>query len=120
MGDALPLAFTAALNPTLLTATMVMLLASEPKRLMGGFLLGAYTVSITLGLIIAFALEGTGVESTTQHTLSPVADIVVGVLLVVVAFFMRGGRARSRSRRHKHSDTEKEPRWRKALDQGSP
>src|SRR4051794_25533479 len=54
--DALIFAFTAALNPTLFTATMVMLFAPEPRRLMSGYLVGAYTVSITLGLVIVFAL----------------------------------------------------------------
>jgi hypothetical protein len=118
MGGALPLAFTAALNPTLLTATMVMLLASEPRRLMSGFLLGAYTISISLGLVIAFTLEGTSAVTTTQHTLSPVADIVLGVLLVVVAYVLHRGR--DRGRRRERADEAKEPRWRKMLDEGSP
>src|SRR6476661_2921843 len=51
MDGALAFALTAALNPTLLTATMVMLFAAEPRRLMLGYLLGAYLVSIGLGVV---------------------------------------------------------------------
>jgi hypothetical protein len=36
---------TAALNPTLLAPTTVMLLLPNPKRLLLGYLLGAYTTS---------------------------------------------------------------------------
>jgi hypothetical protein len=74
MASALGFAFTAALNPTLLAATMVMLFAADPRRLMTGYLLGAYTVSISIGLVIVFALHDSAAVQTTQHTLSPAAD----------------------------------------------
>lgn len=44
-------------NPTLLAAVTMMLLLPNPKRLMPGYLLGAYTTSITLGLVIVFSLK---------------------------------------------------------------
>ena len=122
MTDALAFAFTAALNPTLLAATMVMLFAAEPKRLMSGYLLGAYTVSISLGLIIVFALQDSGAVGTTEHTLSPAADIVLGLLFLLLAFVIHGDRdARLRERRARTKNAPKEaPRWRKSLDKGSP
>src|SRR5450755_3360464 len=73
-------------NPTLLAAVTVMLLLPSPKRLMAGYLLGAYTTSITLGLVIVFTLQGSGSESTSKHAISPAEDIVVGLLAVVIAF----------------------------------
>ena len=51
-------ALTAALNPTLLAATTVMLVLPSPKRLLLGYLLGALMTSITLGLLIVFTLGG--------------------------------------------------------------
>lgn len=51
---------TSAFNPTLMAATTLMLLLPHPKRLMLGYLLGALTISITLGVIIVAALEGSG------------------------------------------------------------
>src|SRR3954453_3253072 len=124
MAEALALAFTAALNPTLLTVTMVMLFAAEPKRLMSGYLLGAYTSSIALGLVIVFALQDSGAVRTTQHTLSPIADVVLGLLFVLVALAIHGDRdARIRERRRARAQAaapKAAPRWRQALDKGSP
>ncbi len=124
MSGAFALAFTAALNPTLLTATLVMLFATEPKRLMSGFLLGAYTVSICLGLVVVFALQGSGALSTTQHTVSPAVDVVLGLLLLLVAFVIhsdRDERVQERRRTLAEAKGPKEaPRWRKTLDRGSP
>jgi Sap, sulfolipid-1-addressing protein len=79
-------------NPSLLAAVTVMLLLPSPKRLMAGYLLGAYMTSITLGLVIVFTLQGSGTESTSKHTISPVEDIVVGLLAVTIAFVLRTGR----------------------------
>lgn len=121
MSSAFAFAFTAALNPTLLAATMVMLFAARPSRLMLGYLLGAWTVSISIGLVIVFALHESGAVSTTQHTLSPAADIVLGLLFLLVAFVVHGGRdARLSGRRHKDAQPKEAPRWRRALDNGSP
>jgi Sap-like sulfolipid-1-addressing protein len=123
MASAFAFAFTAALNPTLLAATMVMLFASRPTRLMFGYLLGAWTVSISIGLVIVFALHDSGAVDTTQHTLSPAADIVLGVLFLLVAFVVAGDRdARIRARRQERAEAKPKaaPRWRRALDQGSP
>src|ERR1700680_2896770 len=40
--------------------------AADPKRLMLGYLLGALMTSITLGLVIVFALKGSSPGSTTE------------------------------------------------------
>lgn len=121
MANAFAFAFTAALNPTLLAATMVMLFASRPTRLMFGYLLGAWTVSISIGLVIVFALHESGAVQTTQHTLSPAADIVLGLVFLLVAFVIHGDRdARIRERRRGRAQTKETPRWRRTLDQGSP
>jgi Sap, sulfolipid-1-addressing protein len=86
------LSLVAMFNPTLLAAVTVMLLLESPKRLMFGYLLGAYTASITIGLVIVFTLHGSSTESTAKHTISPVEDLVVGLLAVVIAFVLRTGR----------------------------
>src|SRR5947208_9748555 len=78
--DIFLLALLAMFNPSLLAAVTVMLLLPNPKRLMVGYLLGAYTASITLGLVIVFTLYGSGTESSSKHTVGPVEDIVVGLL----------------------------------------
>jgi hypothetical protein len=90
--DVFLLSLVAMFNPSLLAAVTVMLLLPNPKRLMLGYVLGAYTTSITLGLLIVFSLHGSGTESTSKHTISPAEDIVVGVLLLLIAWILRTGR----------------------------
>jgi Sap, sulfolipid-1-addressing protein len=89
--DIFLLSLLSMFNPSLLAAVTVMLLLPSPKRLMFGYLLGAYTTSITLGLLIVFSLHGS-TESTSKHTISPVEDIVVGLLALAIAFVLATGR----------------------------
>jgi hypothetical protein len=117
-------ALTAALNPTLLAATTVMLLLDHPKRLLIGYLLGALLTSMTLGLVIVFSLDGSA--STAQHTLSPAMDLVLGALLLVLAFVIRPGRKPrevgrlAERRRRKEAKGEKgPPLWQRKLSQGT-
>jgi hypothetical protein len=121
-------AFTAALNPTLLGATTVMLLLDHPKRLLLGYLLGAMMTSLTLGMVIVFALGGSsGATSTGQSTISPAMDLAFGGLLFVVAYIVRPGRIRSESgrlaeRRRRRAEKKSEkgpPRWQRALSNGT-
>jgi len=82
------------INPTLLAAVTVMLLTPNPKRLMVGYLLGAQMISIGLGLAFVFALHGSSTQSTSKHKVSPVEDLVVGLLALAIAWLLRTGRDR--------------------------
>jgi hypothetical protein len=113
-------ALTAALNPTLLGATTVMLLLDHPKRLLVGYLLGALMTSVTLGLIIVFTLDGSA--STAQHELSPAMDLALGGILLLVAFMIRPGRPREGGRRRRKKEAKGDkgpPLWQRKLSQGS-
>ena len=90
--DIFLLSLVSMLNPTLLAALTVMMLLPSPKRLMAGYLLGAYASSITLGLVIVLALPGSSTESTSKHTIGPLEDIAVGLLAVLIAFVLGTGR----------------------------
>ena len=112
-------ALTAALNPTLLAATTVMLLLPKPKRLLLGYLLGAYTTSITIGLVIVHWLNGSGTISTTKRTISPLIDIALGLLALLVAFVIGTGRLAARRQRKATGKPKKTPRWQKSLSKGT-
>ena len=109
MGQIFLLSLTAALNPVLVGASTVMLLLPNPKRLMLGYLLGALMTSVTLGLVIVYALKGSSTVSTTQNTISPGVDLALGALLLVAARYSArdvtsrspnaGRRAKARRRR---------------------
>jgi len=123
VGDIFLLAFLAALYPTLLAATTVMLMLPRPKRLLLGYLCGAAMTSLTLGVLIVYALQDSSLVSTTQNQLGPGADIALGCLSLVVAFVLGTGRderlterRRAREAAKKHAGT---PRWQRALARGS-
>lgn len=90
--DIFLLSLTSMFNPSLLAAVTVMLLLPNPKRLMAGYLLGAYVTSITLGLVIVFTRQGSSAQSTSTHTISPAEDIIVGLLAIAIAFVLGTGR----------------------------
>ncbi len=84
-------AVLATLNPSLLVAVSVMLLLPHPKRLMLGYLLGAYTSSLAAGLAIVFSLHGSRVVNTSTHRLSPGGEIAFGAVALSIAFGMATG-----------------------------
>jgi Sap, sulfolipid-1-addressing protein len=124
MSQVILLSLTASLNPTLVGATTVMLMLDRPVRLMGGYLLGAYMTSITLGLVIVFSLSSSSAAGTTEDTLSPAVDIGLGALALAVAFVLHTGRVdRMRERRAAHKAEKPDkgpPRWQRELSKGSP
>jgi hypothetical protein len=121
VGQVLLLALSAALNPTLVAVSTVMLLLPNPKRLMLGYLLGALMTSITLGLVIVFSFESSGAVATTENTLSPAATLVLGVLALVTAFVLATGRHEPAAQRWRARKLDKgPPRWQQALGHGSP
>ena len=125
MAQVVLLSLTASLNPTLLAGTTVMLLLPHPAKLMLGYLLGALTISITLGLVIVFSLSGSGTTKTTQRALSPAADLALGGIALVIAFILYSGRheriaQRRRARMAAKRDQKGPPRWQRELSKGSP
>jgi hypothetical protein len=124
MSQVVLLSLTASLNPTLVTATTVMLLLDKPARLMSGYLLGAYMTSITLGLVIVFSLSGSSISNTTENTLSPAVDIGLGVIALAISLVLYSGRdegliERRRARKAAKSRN-RPPRWQRELSKGSP
>ena len=100
-----------------------MMLLPNPRRLMLGYLLGALTTSITLGLVIVFALKSSSAVSTTQNTVSPAVDLALGAILLIAAFVLATGRnerfAERRQARRGPKEDKGPPRWQQALSKGS-
>jgi hypothetical protein len=97
-----------------------MLLLPNPKRLMLGYWLGAMLVSVTLGILIVYALDGSSAVATTKNTLSPIADIVLGALALVVALVLGTERDKeTNERRARRREGKEPPRWQRTLAKGS-
>jgi hypothetical protein len=126
--DILLLAFSAALNPTLLAATTVMLLLPKPRNLMLGYLLGAMMTSVSLGLAIVFSLEDSGAVEVAKDTLGPVGDIVLGAIFLIVArvlsaerdAILKERRGQRQAAMGKAKRAKGPPRWQQALSRGTP
>jgi hypothetical protein len=115
-------ALTAALNPTLLTATTVMLLLPSPKRLMLGYLAGAYTTGVIVGMAIVQWLHGSNVVSTTKHSVAPSIDFALGAIALIAAYVVGSGSLARRRERHKlkrEDEHKKPPKWQRALSGGT-
>jgi hypothetical protein len=100
------------LNPSLVAATTVMLLLPNPKWLMLGYLLGAYTTGIGVGLAIVFSLQGSPFAGTAKRTISPAEDLVVGAILLLVALVLateRDAPVRERRQRRKEAKARTKP-----------
>src|ERR1700743_682263 len=113
-------------NPTLLAAVTIMMLLPDPKRLITGYLLGAYLSSIGLGMAIVFSLHSSSGVESSKKTLSPLEDLVFGAILIIVGWALLSGRIahlkESRKRRHeeKHGPAEeKESLPERLLGRGS-
>lgn len=120
------LSLLAMFTPTLLAAVTVMMLLPNTRTLMVGYLLGAYLTSISLGLLIVFSLNGSASVETARHSLSPGEDIVVGLIILLVAFVLGTGRdapleerRRRRKEAKKASEEGKEPWPMRMLGRGS-
>ncbi|HEY1716315.1 MAG TPA: GAP family protein [Solirubrobacteraceae bacterium] len=123
MGRVFTLSLTAALNPTLLAATTLMLTLLKPKRLLSGYLAGAMITSVTCGLILVFTLNDSSASSTAKHTVNPILNVVLGVVILIVAFVVGTGRDHRRraraARKRENSKDKAPPRWKRLLSEGS-
>ena len=112
------LSLSAMLNPTLLAAVTVMLLLPDPRRLMLGYLLGAYLTSISVGLLIFFSFHQSAGVDAARHTLTPAEDIVFGAIALIVGLVLRSDLGEDR-RRQKGEEAKKETWPQRMLGRGS-
>jgi len=86
------LALAAAIYPTILAGVIVILAQPNPRRLLLGFLLGGMAVSIACGVLIVDAIRTSNRVVNVQRTTRPLADIVLGLLCLSVAWMLHTGR----------------------------
>jgi hypothetical protein len=125
MGSFFGFAFTAALNPTLVAVTTLLLTLPSPKRLLVGYVLGALAISFTCGLLIVFALGTTNsAANDSKHYVSPVIDILFGVYILLQVARVARHRDRVlqafRERRHQKQQSKPPPRWKRSLTNATP
>ena len=123
MSQVLLFSLTAMANPTLLAVTTILLILPSPKRLMIGYLIGAFLMSIPVGLVIVLAFKHSGLVHSGKTTINPVLDFTFGAVLLIIAYVVASGRdrpVRERRAARKADKPHKTPRWQKVLDRGDP
>ncbi len=100
------MALVAGRGPARIAAVIVISSKSRPVRLLAAYWAGGFGVSLVVGAMVLFVLEGMGVG--LRRGLPPYIEIVVGVFALVVAVVVGGGavgRVRSRIRRRAAAET---------------
>src|SRR6185437_5956931 len=111
------LAFFAALNPKLRSIDLLLIENRRPRAMFLGFLLGGFTVGITIGLLDVLVFHLDAINS--QNTLSAGVDLALGLLLLAVGALVATGRLHGRRKQpvpagngqHSQPDKEKKDSW---------
>jgi len=84
------LAIAAAFYPALLAVVIIFLGRPHPKRLLAFFLAGAWLVSLTIGLVAVFAMDGAELRSSTRGAVNAAVYISIGAFVLVVGGYLLG------------------------------
>jgi hypothetical protein len=83
--ELLPLAIASAFWPILLVVVIVSLRAPHPVLLLVSFLAGGLLTTMTVGLVVIYALQGSSLTGTSQSTFDPWVEIAAGTLALLAA-----------------------------------
>lgn len=89
MAELIPLAVASAFWPILLVVVLVSLRAPHPVRLLVSFLAAALLTTMTVGLVVIYALQDTALVTTSRDSFDPAAQITVGSIAIVAAIVIR-------------------------------
>ncbi len=92
MGQIILLAVAAAFYPTLLAVVILILNRPHPVRLLSGFLIGGMAVSISIGVAILAFADTSNLGTNSSGSTNPIISLVLGVLLLAIAFVLVTGR----------------------------
>jgi hypothetical protein len=88
------LAFTAALNPKLLAADLLLIENRRPRAMFMCVLLGGLTVALTIGLLDVLVFHADAINA--QKTVSAGVDLALGLLLLAVGALLATGHLHGR------------------------
>ncbi|MFD2415791.1 GAP family protein [Amycolatopsis pigmentata] len=103
LSEAVPAAFGAAIYPPALLFIAFLLANPRPRRRALIFLAGAVLITLSVGFLVVFLLEDSGIESPKHRTVPPWIDLALGILALAFAVVVylrppRGPKAAKRRR----------------------
>jgi hypothetical protein len=120
MAELLPLAIVSAFWPALLAVVLVSLRAPHPGRLLASFLAAGLLTTMTIGLVVIYALKDTALVSTSRESFDPAVQVTVGLLAVLAAIILRHRPVMPRSGPAPETDAPAPGRIERMLDHGAP
>ena len=97
--EILLLAVASAFWPTLILIVVLALRLEHPIKILAWFLAGGLLATITIGIVIVFALEGTSFVSGSSPPGDPTLDFVAGGLSLLAAYAVqRSGKRAPKSK----------------------
>jgi hypothetical protein len=124
--ELLLLAVASAFWPFLIAVVLIALRSPHPERLLASFYAGALLTTVTVGLLVVGALQGTSVvtASSSRQTLDPALSITIGALALISAYVLRRRAIRQERDRELRSRREAKKTgptwWEKMLGRGAP
>ena len=82
------LAFASMFWPTLITIVVLALRVPQPVRILAWFPFGGLLTTITIGLILVFALQDTSFVSGSSRSINPVLNIAAGLFALGSALYL--------------------------------
>jgi hypothetical protein len=86
--ELIPLAIASAFWPILLAVVVISLRAPHPGRLMLAFLAGGLLTTVTVGLVVIYALQGASLTSGSDSWFGPGLEITVGAAALAAAYIL--------------------------------
>jgi hypothetical protein len=95
--QAIPLALIASLYPLGLAAILLLAEAARPRPKEALFVLGAAVCTLTVGLVVVFALHGAGIGQSSQRSDQYWLRLATGVFFMLAAVFLAHRRPKPHS-----------------------
>lgn len=117
LAEIFALAVASMVWPALIGVVVAALASPRPVTLLSVFLAAALLTTVSIGLVVVFALRGSSLLSGARPTFGPVVDLVVGIIALLAAYLARRGRPTNDETRSKPD----EPSWtERTLARGAP
>jgi len=109
--ELLLLAIASMFWPTLIVIVVVALRLEHPVKILSCFLVGGLLTTVTVGIVIVFALEG-AISGSSRSSVDPAVDIALGSLSLLGAYLLHRRESNQQpapSKTDTHAAGEKKP-----------
>ena len=108
--ELLVLAIASMFWPTLILIVVVALRLQNPVKILFWFLAGGLLTTVTVGIAVVFALQGSSLVSGSSPSIDPVVYITMGLLSLLAAYVLHRRRAQVTAREPTEAEATPQPK----------